>query len=480
MTQKYLWSAHEIASITGGTASGAWSASGVSINTRTLEVGDLFIAIKGPKLNGHQFVSEALKKGASGLIIDTIPTNLPEQAPIVLVSDTLDALHALGKASRKRSEALIIAVTGSVGKTSTKNALYHALSAQSQTTCSQASHNNLWGVPLSLSQMAPEDQFGIFEIGMSHPGEISPLSKMVSPHITIITNVEPAHTENFDSLESVAEAKAEIFDGLEKNGIAILNSDNKFFSILRARSKSLGIENLLTFGSTNDADTRLISLSSDCQGSCVEASIQGKRICYRVSLPGKHEVMNSLATLTAIHAAGADISAATSALGQLSPLPGRGKSYQLEYLGGSIHLIDESYNANPTSMRAALDNLGNTKVSPPGRRIAVLGDMRELGRDSEKYHLNIAQTIFKNQVEKIFTVGDQMERLFHSLPSEMQCFCSIDAKGITREILKVLRPNDILLVKGSNAVGMASIVSEVRAELGPCGKSLPGAADNAV
>ena len=169
MTQKYLWSAHEIASITGGTASGAWSASGVSINTRTLEVGDLFIAIKGPKLNGHQFVSEALKKGASGLIIDTIPTNLPEQAPIVLVSDTLDALHALGKASRKRSEALIIAVTGSVGKTSTKNALYHALSAQSQTTCSQASHNNLWGVPLSLSQMAPEDRFGIFEkIGRAH------------------------------------------------------------------------------------------------------------------------------------------------------------------------------------------------------------------------------------------------------------------------------------------------------------------------
>ena len=480
MTQEYLWSAHEIASITGGTASGAWSASGVSINTRTLKVGDLFIAIKGPKLNGHQFVAEALKKGASGLIIDTIPTNLPEQAPIVLVSDTLDALHALGKASRKRSEALIIAVTGSVGKTSTKNALYHALSAQSQTTCSQASHNNLWGVPLSLSQMAPEDQFGIFEIGMSHPGEISPLSKMVSPNITIITNVEPAHTENFDSLELVAEAKAEIFDGLEENGTAILNADNKFYSVLKARCKAVGIKNLLTFGSSNDADTRLISLTSDCQGSNVEASIQGETICYRVSLLGKHEVMNSLATLTAIYAAGADIPAAAAALGQLSPLPGRGKRYQLKFFDGSIQLIDESYNANPTSMRAALDNLGNTEIEPPGRRIAVLGDMRELGKDSEFYHLNIAQTIVKNQVEKIFTVGNQMERLFFSLPSKMQCFSSIDAKGVTKEILQVLRPNDILLIKGSNAVGMASIVSEIRAELGIYSKTLPEASDNAV
>ena len=480
MTQEYLWSAHEIASITGGTASGDWRASGVSINTRTLKVGDLFIAIKGPTLNGHQFVAEALKKGASGLIINTIPSYLPEQAPIVLVNDTLDALQALGKASRKRSEALIIAVTGSVGKTSTKNALYHALRVQGLTTCSQASHNNLWGVPLSLSQMAPGDQFGIFEIGMSHPGEISPLSKMVLPNITIITNVEPAHTENFDSLELVAEAKAEIFDGLEKNGIAILNTDNKFFSILKARSKAVGVKNLLTFGSTNDADTRLISLTSDCQGSDVEASIQGKTIYYRVSLPGKHEVMNSLATLTAIYAAGADIPAAAAALGQLSPLPGRGKHYRLKFLGGSIELIDESYNANPTSMRAALDNLGNTKIELPGRRIAVLGDMRELGRDSETYHLNIAQTICKNQVKKIFTVGSQMERLFFSLPSKMQCFCSIDAKGVTEEILKILRPNDILLIKGSNAVGMESIVSEIRAELGPYSKTLPGGTDNAV
>ena len=256
---------------------------------------------------------------------------------------------------------------------------------------------------------------------------------MVSPNITIITNVEPAHTENFDSLELVAEAKAEIFDGLGKNGIAILNTDNKFFSILKARSKAVGVKNLLTFGSTNDADTRLISLTSDCQGSYVKASIQGKTIYYRVSLPGKHEVMNSLATLTAIYAAGADIpAAAAAALGQLSPLPGRGKHYRLKFLGGSIQLIDESYNANPTSMRAALDNLGNTKIEPPGRRIAVLGDMRELGRDSETYHLNIAQTIFRNQVEKIFTVGNQMERLFLVYPRK----CSAFAASMRRELPK--------------------------------------------
>lgn len=480
MTLEYLWSAHEIAAATGGTASGAWSASGVSINTRTLEVGDLFVAIKGPMLDGHQFVFEALERGASGLLIDSRPPDLPEQAPLVMVNDTLDALHALGKASRRRSDALILAVTGSVGKTSTKNALYHAFAVQGRTTCSQASHNNLWGVPLSLSQMAPSDQFGIFEIGMSHPGEISPLSKMVSPHIAIITNVAPAHTENFDNMEAVAEAKAEIFEGLGKTGIPILNADNRFFSSLKARSKAVGIENLLTFGSSKNADTRLVSVSSDCRGSRVEASIQGKKISYKVSLPGKHQVMNSLATLTAVFAAGADIAAAAAALGQLSPLPGRGKSYQLEFLGGSIQLIDESYNANPTSMQAALNNLGNTKVKPPGRRIAILGDMRELGRDSQQYHLDIAPTIFKNQIEKIFTVGSQMGALFYSLPQKMQCFCSEDTKEITRELLNILRPNDIVLVKGSNAVGMASIVSEVREQLRDYRKALPGTQNNAV
>ncbi len=480
MNQEHLWSAHEIAAVTGGTASGTWFSSGVSINTRTLKVGDLFVAIRGPMFDGHQFAAEAVKKGASGLLIDTHPANLPERAPIVLVNDTLAALHALGNASRRRSEALIIAVTGSVGKTSTKNALYHALSLQGQTTCSQASHNNFWGVPLSLSQMARRDQFGIFEVGMSHPGEISPLSKMISPNIAIITNVEPAHTANFDSLELVAKEKAEIFDGLEPSGVAVLNADNKFFSYLKARSKSVGVRNLLTFGSASDADTRLISLSSDCQGSYIEASIKGKRISYKVSLPGKHQVMNSLATLTAIHAAGADIDAAAASFGQLVPLPGRGKSYQCRILGGSIKLIDESYNANPASMRAALDNLGNTKIDPPGRRIAVLGDMLELGRNSQTYHLNLAPTILKNQVEKIFAVGNQMEGLFESLPPDMQCFFSADTKGLTKEILKILQPNDIVLVKGSNAVGMASVVTEIRAELGGYCKPLRGRLENAV
>lgn len=480
MNQEHLWSAHEVAAVTGGTASGTWFSSGVSINTRTLKVGDLFVAIRGPMFDGHQFAAEAFRKGASGLLIDSYPANLPERVPIVVVKDTLAALHALGNASRRRSEALIIAVTGSVGKTSTKNALYHALSLQGRTTCSQASHNNLWGVPLSLSQMARRDQFGIFEIGMNHPGEISPLSKMVSPKIAIITNVEPAHTANFDSLELVAKAKAEIFDGLEPNGVAILNADNKFFPNLKACSQAVGIKSLLTFGSAKDADSRLISLSSDCQGSYVEASIIGKRISYRVSLPGKHEVMNSLATLTAIHAAGADIDAAAASFGQLVPLPGRGKSYQCRILGGSIKLIDESYNANPASMRAALDNLGNTEIDPPGRRIAVLGDMLELGRNSQAYHLNLAPTILENQVEKIFAVGIQMERLFESLPPNIQCFCSTDTKGLTKEILKILQPNDIVLVKGSNAIGMASVVTEIRAELGDYCKPLPGRLNNAV
>ena len=480
MTHEFLWTAHEIASVTGGTSSGAWGVSGVSINTRTLEEGDLFVAIKGPKLDGHQFVEEALQKGASGLLIDTLPPNLSKQAPIVIVDDTLKSLHALGKASRRRAEALIIAVTGSVGKTSTKNALCQALNSQGRTTCSQASHNNLWGVPLSLSRMAREDQFGIFEIGMNHPGEISPLSKMVSPNIAIITNVEPAHTENFDSLELIAEAKAEIFDGLQENGVAVLNADNKFFSNLKNRCNAVGIKNILTFGSTNDADTKLISLLSDCQSSSVEASVLGKRISYRVSLPGQHEVMNSLATLTAIYAAGADIPKAAATLGRLSPLPGRGKIYQLKVSNGSIRLIDESYNANPASVRAALENFGNTKIEPPVRRIAVLGDMLELGKNSETYHLTLAPTLLKNRVEKIFTVGNQMEKLFYSLPSKMQCFCSVDVKEVTGEILEILQPNDLVLVKGSNAIGMAAIVSEIRAELGHCGNALQGIPENVI
>ncbi len=464
MTGKPLWTAKDAALATGGTASNDWSATGVSIDTRTLEPGDLFIALKGPNFDGHKFAADALKKGAAAVMVDHRPDPVTEDAPVLLVEDTLSGLQALGNASRQRTAAKIVAVTGSAGKTGTKDALFRALSAQGATTASAASYNNHWGVPLSLARMAPDDRFGVFEIGMNHAGEITPLSKMAAPHVAIVTTVEPAHIEYFGSIEAIADAKAEIFVGLDKNGTAILNVDNDQFGRLRDAAQAHNIENIISFGTDSSADARLVSASSDCSGSCVEAVICGRRICYRLGLPGNHQAMNSLAVLAAVHALGADVAAASKTLGEISALPGRGIRHILSIPGGTITLIDESYNANPASMRAAIETLGAARIQPPGRRITALGDMRELGGKSRDYHSALATQLTENNIDRVFATGAEMAAMFDALPKTMQAGFAPDAEAIAETLIGQIRPNDIVMVKGSFASGMSHVVSALREE----------------
>ena len=312
-----LWNSAEIAAATGGTTAGDWSADSVSIDTRTMAPGALFIALKGPNFDGHDYSAAAIDAGAAGMLVDHLPDGLAADAPVVRVSDTMTALSALGAAARNRTGARIVGVTGSVGKTGTKEALRAALSVLGATAASESSYNNHWGVPLSLSRMPRDSAYGVFEIGMNHAGEIGPLSRLVRPEVSIITTIAPAHIEFFDSIEGIADAKAEIFQGMT-GGTAVLNRDNRFFDRLSAAAKKAGVERIISFGASEDADARLISFAADRQGSNVEARIGDKRIGYRLNLAGRHHVINSLAVFAAIDALGADLKEAARGLSELT------------------------------------------------------------------------------------------------------------------------------------------------------------------
>jgi UDP-N-acetylmuramoyl-tripeptide--D-alanyl-D-alanine ligase len=457
-----LWTAEEMARVTSGQANGTWTASGLSIDTRTLKRGDVFVALRGPNFDGHNFLDHAFENGAAAVVIDSKAKSFPIPPRSILVKDTLRALNDLGTEGRRRSSAKIIAITGSAGKTSTKDALSRSLSRQGKTTSSLASLNNYLGVPLSLARMKIDDQYGIFEIGMNRTGEISALSKMVSPDLAIITNVEPAHIGNFPSIEAIASAKAEICDGLDKYGTVILNADNHYTYLLIEAAQKRGIKNIITFGTSASADAKLLSMSSDSQGSSVEADIRGRHVCYRLNLPGRHHVMNSLASLAAITAVDADLSMAVEAFGEISALPGRGKQHLLALKNGQITLIDESYNANPASMRAALEILGTAKLNSNGRRIAVLGEMLELGANSQIFHLNLLPILLDSKVDVVHLAGGEMLALFDVLPESMRGIASKNIAKITNTLISELRHNDIVLVKGSYASGAHKIVTDIK------------------
>ena len=389
MTGTPLWTSTEAAQATGGNATGGWEANGVSIDSRTAERGDLFVAIEGPEKDGHAYVGAALAAGAAAAVVHRRPDGIGADAPLLLVEDTLAALTALGRRGRERGAARVVAVTGSVGKTGTKEALRHALAAQGATSASAASYNNLWGVPLSLARMPPGSAFGAFEVGMNHAGEIAPLARLIRPHVAIVTNVEAAHLAFFPSLEAIADAKAEIFEGVEPGGTCVLNRDNLFFDRLRASAARRPDIRIVSFG-LSDADATAREVSLDADGSDVAADIRGRRIDYRIALPGRHWVLNSLAVLAAVEALGADAAEAAESLRTLAPLEGRGKTHSVACPGGTFTLIDESYNANPASMRAAIETLGRTSPRGRGRRIAILGPMRELGDESLALHEALA------------------------------------------------------------------------------------------
>jgi UDP-N-acetylmuramoyl-tripeptide--D-alanyl-D-alanine ligase len=458
-----LWTAAEASAATGGQGDRDWAATGVSIDSRSIAPGDLFIALAGPQFDGHEFVAAALAKGAAAALVARRPDGVAADAPLLVVEDTLAALGDLGRAARRRSHAQIIGVTGSVGKTGTKEALRQALATQGASYASAASLNNHWGVPLSLARMPLDTRFAVLEIGMNHPGEIDPLSRMAAPDVAIITTIEPAHLGFFPSVEAIADAKAEIFNGMTSGGAAVLNRDNPHFARLAAAARGHGITRILGFGEHAEATIRLAACRVEPEGSDVTAIIDGETLRYRVALPGRHHAMNSLAVLGAVLAVGGDLAAAAAALAGLQPLDGRGRRHPLTVAGGTALLIDESYNASPAAMRAAFAVLATAAPAPGGRRIAVLGDMRELGDAAPQLHAELASPLLAAGVDLVFTVGPHMERLAAVLPPALRAAHTATAREMTPLLRQRLRPGDIVMVKGSLGTRMADIVKPLLA-----------------
>lgn len=436
----------------------------VSIDTRTLEPGALYVAIRGDNLDGHDYVAEAFKAGAScALVAEGADVGL--SGPLVRVTDTLKGLEALGRAARGRSDASIIAVTGSVGKTSTKEGLHLALSVSGSVHASAKSYNNHWGVPLSLANMTRDSRFGVFEVGMNHPGEITALVKMIRPHVALITTVEPVHLEFFNSVEQIALAKAEIFEGLESGGTAVLNVDNRHFSLLKECAAKAGVAHIISFGESRKAGARLVALVKDAQGSDVTADICGNEITYRIGSPGAHLAMNSLGALAAIQVCGADVKKGAGALAGFHAQTGRGAREVFALPDGQVVLVDESYNANPASMRAALASLDTIPRTDFPRRIAVLGDMLELGNTSPRLHSDLLQPVDAAGVDVVFACGPYMRSLFEVLPEERQGAYANNAAGLEAALLETVCAGDVVMIKGSLGSRMGLLVEALRGRL---------------
>ena len=459
-----LWTAAEAAAAIGGSNMTDWVASGVSIDSRGLNPGDIFVALRGPNRDGHDFVQAALERGAAAVIVDRDVPALPKGPPLLRVPDTLVALEALATAARARSRARIVAVTGSVGKTGTKESLRLALATAGGTYASAGGLNNHWGVPLSLARMPPDVSYGVFELGMNHPGEIAALTRLVRPHVAVITTVEPAHLSFFPSVAAIADAKAEIFLGLEPGGVAILNQDNPYYPRLASAAKRAGAAEVVGFGAHPNAKARLIDCELDSEASTVEAALPGLTLRYRVKVPGRHWVMNSLAVLATAAAAGVDVRCAAEPLSELEALPGRGRRYELAWRGGAVTLIDESYNASPAAMRAALAVLATTEPRMGARRIAVLGDMLELGEASESLHRDLVEPLAAARVDRVFLVGEAMAALHAILPEAKRGGLWHCAEDVVPELIGFLKPGDVVTVKGSRVVGVGHIVERLQAQ----------------
>ncbi len=456
-----LWTSADMLQAMSAAASGQLpdGITGLSIDTRTLKPGEAYFAIKGDVHDGHAFVAAALKAGAGlAVVARDKRSEYPADAPLLIVDDVLDGLRALAHAARARTRAKIIAVTGSVGKTTTKEALLLALSADGPTHASVASFNNHWGVPLSLARCPASAKYAVFEIGMNHAGEITPLTQMVKPDIAVITTIEPVHLEFFGTLEAIADAKAEIFSGA-KGGMAVLNRDNGQYERLKSAAEAAGVSRIVSFGEHKDADARLIDCALRPTCSCVHADILGQDISYKIAMPGRHLVMNSLAVLSAATLAGADLAIAALALAKMTPPPGRGAREQLAVAGGTALLVDESYNANPASMRAALTVLGQADIGSRGRRIAVLGDMLELGPDAPDLHRSLAGAIKANNIDLVFCSGPLMQNLFDALPPAQRGGYATSSAGLEAGVTAAIRAGDVVMVKGSAGSKMKIIVA---------------------
>jgi len=457
-----LWTGAALVEATGGRPLGdlPQSVGGISIDTRSLKAGDAFFAIKGESLDGHDFASAAMAAGAGLLVVaeGKLPALGRLNVAKIVVPDVLKALEQTGIAARARSKAKIVAVTGSAGKTSTKEALRHALSAVGKVHASDKSFNNHWGVPLTLSRLPEDADFAVFEIGMNHAGEIRPLVKMVRPHVALVTLIAAAHLGHFRDLDEIATAKAEIFEGVEKGGAALLNRDDSKLKLLTRLARAAGVERILTFGEHEKSDVKLIKCEADADGSVIVARIDGVNVEARVGTPGRHVVQNALAVLGAARLVGANLGKVAAALATLAADAGRGRRHELVLPGGTISLIDESYNANPASMKAALELLASQPVAATGRRVAVLGDMLELGEHSAHLHYGLAELIKGKHIDLVLLAGPEMRILAERLAGPAKVEYRADVEALKPVLMDNLRPGDTVMIKSSKGVGFSKLV----------------------
>jgi UDP-N-acetylmuramoyl-tripeptide--D-alanyl-D-alanine ligase len=446
-----LWTSDEIAAATGGTSSGTFDISGVAFDSREVGRGDLFVALKGDATDGHRFVPQAYAQGAAGALVSEAV-----DGPSVRVADSFAALNALGAASRARTNAQVIGVTGSVGKTSVKEALYQALDrgVPGRVHRSLKSYNNHVGVPLSLARMPRDARFGVFEMGMNHAGELAALTRLVRPHVAIVTWVALAHGAFFADEAAIADAKGEIFQGLEPGGIAIIPYDSAHRERLIAAAIPYA-GRIVTFGRDRNADVWTRNVVRTDKGTLIHAMLPGAELSFTLAPPGDHWIGNAMAILAAVQAVGGDLAAAGLALAEMPGLPGRGRRLTLPFEGGEALLIDEAYNANPASMRATLAVLGQESA---GRRIAVLGAMKELGPSEAAEHAALAAPIAAATVDFTLLVGSEMAPLAEALEGRTDFAHVADAAAALERLRPLIAPGDAILVKGSNSVGLARLV----------------------
>ncbi|MBC7133098.1 MAG: UDP-N-acetylmuramoyl-tripeptide--D-alanyl-D-alanine ligase [Roseovarius sp.] len=465
-----LWTATEAAAATGGRITRDWAATGVSIDTRTLQPGDLFVALSAAR-DGHDFVAQALARGAAAALVSRMPEGLPEGAPLLVVEDVQAALEALGRAARARMGGRVIAVTGSVGKTSTKEMLRAVLSRQGRTHAAEASYNNHWGVPLTLARMPADTQFAVIEIGMNHPGEIAPLARMARPHVALITTVAAAHLEAFENLEGIAREKAAIYEGLEPGGVALFNTDISTAPILRAAATGHAAR-ALGFGTARGAHHRLLSVDLHDGATVAQARAWRTPLLYKIGVTGRHFAMNGLAVLAIVRVLGLDRAVAIADLAAWAPPEGRGTRERLVLDlaadGMSIELIDDAFNANPESMAAALEVLA---ASAPrndlgrvarGRRIAILGDMLELGPSEAALHAALAALPAMQTIDEVHCVGPKMRALWQALPERKRGRHAATAEEIAARAHRLIDAGDVVLVKGSKGSRVSLIAAALR------------------
>ena len=466
-----LWTTHDLLTAIAGRPLGAVpdDITGISIDSRTIGRGEAFFAIRGERFDGHDFVAQAFARGAATAVVgqDHAGELVDAAASLILVPDVMEGLRRLGRAARSRSRAEVVAVTGSVGKTGTKDMLAVALGAEAAVHHSPASFNNHWGVPLTLARMPERARYAVFEIGMNHPGEIEPLARMVRPRVAIITTVEPVHLEAFDDVESIARAKAEIFSGVTAGGAAVINRDNSHFDLLAELSRAAGVARIVGFGQSADADIRLdrVVLKPGC--STVAVTVLGEPVAYKIGAPGRHLVQNSLAVLGAVSLIGGDIARAALSLARLELPKGRGRRYALSLSSGQALLIDESYNANPASMAAAIQLLASAEPGMVGRRIAVLGDMLELGRQAPQMHAALAESLAAAGVDLVFAAGPLMSTLWEALPRHLKGSYADSATELEGPLRDALAPGDVVMVKGSNGIRLGPLVDSLRLQHRP-------------